>query len=337
MQKSMNISIKALRHHLRPSLAKKGRTFTDYPVTDEPIASKVSTSNSARGSDDRDVDLRVKIDKISDAKTKTSDKDQKTDNKDMVVYNEKTGMYQRTEKGLSSERIVKKLSKSPSPPQKRRSMLDLNAGPPRRSSRSPRRSSRSPKRSSRSPNRSRSARKSRSRSRSRDRHPRQSRDRRDHKRSRSRSRDRQNKRSRSRDRSPRGRRSSRSPGRGRSSGRRPRSLERSPRRSPVGLTIGRDQFGRDNKRSSRSPQSRKRSRSPQSRRDSPTPPHKKVLKEYSSSKRKSDGGELKGTNLDSWKKETVEDLISETDKMRKEREKIKKEKEKLVSGGDLQS
>merc|ERR1719162_913711 len=207
MQKSMNISIKALRHHLRPSLAKKRRTFTDYPVTDEPIASKVSTSNSARGSDDRDVDLRVKIDKISDAKTKTSDKDQKTDNKDMVVYNEKTGMYQRTEKGLSSERIVKKLSKSPSPPQKRRSMLDLSAGPPRRSSRSPRRSSRSP-------NRSRSARKSRSRSRSRDRHPRQSRDRRDHKRSRSRSRDRQqHKRSRSRDRSPRGRRSSRSPGR----------------------------------------------------------------------------------------------------------------------------
>ena len=81
------------------------------------------------------------------------------------------GMYQRTDKGLSSERIVKKLSKSPSPPQKRRS-------------RSPKRSSRSPKRSSRSPNRSRSARKSRSRSRSRDRHPRQSRDRRDHKRSR---------------------------------------------------------------------------------------------------------------------------------------------------------
>jgi len=301
---------------------KKRRTFTDYPVTDEPIASKVSTSNSARGSDDRDVDLRVKIDKISDAKTKTSDKDQKTDNKDMVVYNERTGMYQRTEKGLSSERIVKKLSKSPSPPQKRRS-------------RSPRRSSRSPKRSSRSPNRSRSARKSRSRSRSRDRHPRQSRDRRDH---RSRSRDRHHKRSRSRDRSPRGRRSSRSPGRGRSSGRRPRSLSRSPRRSPVGLTIGRDQFGRDKKRSSRSPPpSRKRSRSPQSRRDSGTPPHKKVLKEYSSSKRKSDGGDLKGTNLDSWKKETVEDLISETDKMRKEREKIKKEKEKLVSGGDLQS
>lgn len=62
-----------------------------------------------------------------------------------------------------------------------------------------------------------------------------------------------------------------------------------------------------------------------------------MLKEYSSSKRKSDGGDLKGTNLDSWKKETVEDLISETDKMRKEREKIKKEKEKLVSGGDLQS
>ena len=28
---------------------KKRRTFTDYPVTDEPIASKVSTSNSARG------------------------------------------------------------------------------------------------------------------------------------------------------------------------------------------------------------------------------------------------------------------------------------------------
>merc|ERR1719203_1853559 len=188
--KSMNISIKVLHHHLRPSLGKKRRTFTDYPVTDEPIASKVSTSNSARGSDDRDVDLRVKIDKISDAKTKTSDKDQKTDDKDMVVYNERTGMYQRTDKGLSSERIVKKLSKSPSPPQKRLS--------------------RSPKRSSRSPNRSRSARKSRSRSRSRDRHPRQSRDRRDHKRSRSRSRDRQRKRSRSRDRSPRGRRSSRS-------------------------------------------------------------------------------------------------------------------------------
>ena len=35
--------------------------------------------------------MRVKIDKISDAKTKTSDKDQKTDNKDMVVYNERTG------------------------------------------------------------------------------------------------------------------------------------------------------------------------------------------------------------------------------------------------------
>ena len=33
----------------------------------------------------------------------------------------------------------------------------------------------------------------------------------------------------------------------------------------------------------------------------------------------------------------LSDLISETDKMRKEREKIKKEKEKLVSGGDLQS
>merc|ERR1719203_1467888 len=302
--KSMNISIKVLHHHLRPSLGKKRRTFTDYPVTDEPIASKVSTSNSARGSDDRDVDLRVKIDKISDAKTKTSDKDQKTDDKDMVVYNERTGMYQRTDKGLSSERIVKKLSKSPSPPQKRRSRS------PRRSSRSPKRSSRSPKRSSRSPNRSRSARKSRSRSRSRDRHPRQSRDRRDHKRSRSRSRDRQRKRSRSRDRSPRGRRSSRSPGRGRSSGRRPRSLSRSPRRSPVGLTIGRDRFGRDKRGSSRSPPpSRKRSRSPQSRRDSATPPHKKVLKEYSSSKRKSDGGDLKGTNLDSWKKETVEGMF----------------------------
>merc|ERR1719203_2101116 len=176
--KSMNISIKVLHHHLRPSLGKKRRTFTDYPVTDEPIASKVSTSNSARGSDDRDVDLRVKIDKISVAKTKTSDKDHKTDDKDMVVYNERTGMYQRTDKGLSSERIVKKLSKSPSPPQKRRSRS------PRRSSRSPKRSSRSPKRSSRSPNRSRSTRKSRSRSRSRDRHPRQSRDRRDHKRSR---------------------------------------------------------------------------------------------------------------------------------------------------------
>ena len=116
--------------------------------------------------------------------------------------------------------------------------------------------------------------------------------------------------SRSRDRSPRGRRSSRSPGRGRSSGRRPRSLSRSPRRSPVGLTIGRDQFGRDKRRSSRSPPpSRKRSRSPQSRRDSTTPPHKKVLKEYSSSKRKSDGGDLKGTNLDSWKKETVEGMF----------------------------
>ena len=127
---------------------------------------------------------------------------------------------------------------------------------------------------------------------------------------RSRSRDRQRKRSRSRDRSPRGRRSSRSPGRGRSSGRRPRSLSRSPRRSPVGLTIGRDQFGRDKRRSSRSPPpSRKRSRSPQSRRDSATPPHKKVLKEYSSSKRKSDGGDLKGTNLDSWKKETVEGMF----------------------------
>merc|ERR1712223_698018 len=136
--------------------------------------------------------------------------------KDKVVFNKSLGLYERMTS--SSERIVKKLSKSPSPPERRRS-------------RSPKRSSRSPKRSS----------------------------------------------------------SPRSPSRGK-------------------------------RRSSRSPHGRKRSRSGD-RRDSRSPANKRAQKEYSNEN----------------KKDGLQDLISDREKMQKEREKIAKEKEQLLKGGDLQS
>lgn len=57
-----------------------------------------------------------------------------------------------------------------------------------------------------------------------------------------------------------------------------------------------------------------------------------MLKEYSDRKGGRGDDTIKGTDLDSWKKETVEDLISETEKMKREREKIAKEREELLRG-----
>merc|ERR1712223_793918 len=57
------------------------------------------------------------------------------------------------------------------------------------------------------------------------------------------------------------------------------------------------------------------------RRDSRSPANKRAQKEYSNEN----------------KKDGLQDLISEREKMQKEREKIAKEKEQLLKGGDLQS
>merc|ERR1712156_275034 len=90
---------------------------------------------------------------------------------------------------------------------------------------------------------------------------------------------------------------------------RDRYNRRSRSRSPV-----RDRYGRDARsRSSRSPgrgHRRSRSRSRERRdRDSRSPAHKRMLKEYS---------DRKGGRGD----DTIKDLISETEKMKREREKI---------------
>ena len=90
---------------------------------------------------------------------------------------------------------------------------------------------------------------------------------------------------------------------------RDRYRRRSRSRSPV-----RDRYGRDTRsRSSRSPgrgHRRSRSRSRERRdRDSRSPAHKRMLKEYSDRKGGRGDDTIKGTDLDSWKKETVEGMF----------------------------
>jgi len=128
---------------------RKRRTFTDYPVVDVDAEPKPSGSGQGKYSKRDDIDLRMKI---SGAKIKTPEKPPAE--KEKVVFNKSLGLYERMTS--SSERIVKKLSKSPSPPERRRS--------------------RSPKRSSSRRSRSRSGDRSRRRrSRSRDRYHKRSR------------------------------------------------------------------------------------------------------------------------------------------------------------------